>query len=146
MSFQYVYPQRPQRIKIMELMKLGKFQQSWVDALRSGSYQQGYNYLSQKEGSNQKYCPMGVLCDLFRAELTERFQTTDDDITVAEFNGETRELPKHIVDKLSLYNGIGTAWLDDTTLTEINDSKNYTFDDIADLIENRADDFFLVSA
>jgi hypothetical protein len=35
--------------------------QLWVDALRSGKYQQGTGHL-RREGN---YCPLGVLCDLY---------------------------------------------------------------------------------
>jgi hypothetical protein len=32
----------------------------WIEALRSGEYQQGQNYLS----NNGKYCCLGVLCEV----------------------------------------------------------------------------------
>ena len=128
-------------------MKLGKLQQNWVDALRSGNYQQGYNYLSQRDGSNQKYCCLGVLCDLFSTELielTEGVQTAEDDIKVTNFNGEAEVLPKHLVNKLMLRNDIG-IYSDEKSLTDINDSGHHDFADIADLIIEKADDLFLES-
>ena len=45
----------------------------WVDALRSGKYQQGFGALKTKAGG---YCCLGVLCD---AVLTPRGMVSRDD-------------------------------------------------------------------
>lgn len=37
----------------------------WVEALRSGKYKQGKKSLRSREGD--KYCCLGVLCDLYAA-------------------------------------------------------------------------------
>lgn len=36
----------------------------WLNALRSGEYQQGTGKLKQTYGGDQRYCCLGVLCDL----------------------------------------------------------------------------------
>lgn len=40
----------------------------WIEALRSGEYQQGTNWLKSTEQGNDSYCCLGVLCELFRVE------------------------------------------------------------------------------
>lgn len=41
-----------------------KARRLWVKALRSGEYKQGYGYLHYKRGGKDKFCCLGVLCDL----------------------------------------------------------------------------------
>ena len=44
--------------------------EKWVAALRSGEYQQGINSLR----SNQGFCCLGVLCDLYAKEHNENWE------------------------------------------------------------------------
>ncbi len=38
----------------------------WLQALRSGEYEQGLQRLRSEVGTHVSYCCMGVLCDLYR--------------------------------------------------------------------------------
>lgn len=43
----------------------------WIEALRSGKYRQGDTYLCQsddKSFQNERYCCLGVLCDIRQYE------------------------------------------------------------------------------
>lgn len=40
----------------------------WLEALRSGEYQQGREALLKVHSYGQRYCCLGVLCDLYRKE------------------------------------------------------------------------------
>lgn len=39
----------------------------WVKALRSGKYKQGKNYLRRQTPEGDRYCCLGVLCEIERA-------------------------------------------------------------------------------
>jgi hypothetical protein len=41
----------------------------WVDALRSGEYEQGQECLKREEESGAKHCCLGVLCELYEKEV-----------------------------------------------------------------------------
>ena len=45
-----------------------EIKQKWIDALKSGEYQQGRERLKTKDG---KYCCLGVLCDIYSKETGE---------------------------------------------------------------------------
>jgi hypothetical protein len=50
-----------------------EIKQMWVDALLSGEYQQGYNYLASEFQGKVHYCCLGVLCDLaYKHHATNR--------------------------------------------------------------------------
>lgn len=42
--------------------------EKWLTALRSGEYKQGKQRLVVTNSDNQKYCCLGVLCDLYNKE------------------------------------------------------------------------------
>ena len=45
-----------------------EFKKKWVEALRSGKYEQGRTYLRSMEN---RYCCLGVACDLFNPKAWE---------------------------------------------------------------------------
>ena len=100
----------------------------WVDALRSGKYQQTQGYLHTKSG----FCCLGVACDVYQAEVG--------DLTVAclynniiSYDSYTAYLPSKVKNWLGLttsfgdYNARSLALDNDTGLT---------FAVIANLIES----------
>lgn len=92
-----------------------ELKQRWVEALRSGRYQQGRGYL-RKDG---KYCCLGVLCDVVDS-------TGWDGDT---FNERFSLLPYELKQRLNISNAV------EDKLTDMNDSGDYTFNEIADWIE-----------
>lgn len=112
----------------MDKQPLGPNQQKWVDALRSGKYNQGYRVLQNGNG----YCCLGVACD------------------VAKNNGIKVELDiNKNISGFNLEFQIDTMkWLDirtsrgqmyhDVSLVSMNDEDKYTFNQIANAIEDNA--------
>lgn len=119
--------------------------QKWVEALRSGKYKQSIGALRK----DNKYCCLGVLCDLYRKEKGEgRWKIWKEDGLMAEFHdavGKTdfMGLTPHVAEwaglplspyipknrKLVFVSKKSTPYL-----SEINDS-GATFSEIADLID-----------
>jgi hypothetical protein len=51
----------------------------WIDALRSGDYEQGKNYLCNRNGSGgREWCCLGVLTDLYQKETNNKLIATGD--------------------------------------------------------------------
>ena len=110
----------------------------WVEALRSGEYKQGKYYL--KNGDD--FCCLGVLCDLHRKEFGGKWEAgtlvTGLHNHIAGTYAEDASFPSKEVlewaggpiDYLLLSRG-------QTATTAINDGLEYTFTQIADLIEEQ---------
>lgn len=106
----------------------------WVAALRSGEYQQGTGALK----SDDKYCCLGVLCDIFAKE-TGKDWTALKDSPVMEFDGATG-LPPNAVSEwagLQTMNPIVLEGTIATTLSNMNDGLGASFQTIARLIEEQ---------
>jgi hypothetical protein len=98
--------------------------ETWAKALRSGEYQQVQNMLQTENG----HCCLGVACELFIPK------------------------PNQLRDKFGLLSGAVPGWqylvpnwlrtididfheMTGTKLVSLNDSMNFTFDEIADCLE-----------
>lgn len=95
--------------------------QQWTNALRSGKYLQGRSRLQ----FDNRFCCLGVACKIFApnyerkyGELAGAFPTTD--------RGAPFWLARISND---LYQKIGQSFV------ELNDNLDYSFDEIADIIE-----------
>ena len=106
----------------------------WIEALRSGEYEQGICSLRK----DNKYCCLGVLCDLYGKENDTPWVKY---VSEEEFRflGHNKWLPKEVRDwagvdynRVSLPKCIG----DRTDLVQLNDS-GCSFDYIADVIEEQ---------
>ena len=104
---------------------------AWVSALRSGEYEQG---AGQLRGSDDKFCCLGVLCDL--AEKAGIVQARPFD-NCWDYGGATGYTPAVVKDWAGLPgDGDGDGILEiERTLAEMNDSGNDGFAAIADRIE-----------
>lgn len=118
----------------------------WVDALRSGKYQQGFGSLKTKAGG---YCCLGVLCD---AVLTpEGIVSPADWKDRVDLSGIDTD--KYAEDGSTLRDAIGMSEGTEAKLIGMNDGKmhidayglehrnnSYTFDAIAEYIEQHLGD------
>lgn len=97
--------------------------QAWIDALRSGTYQQGHQTLHNI--AENTYCCLGVLCDLY---LKEQGKVWDEEYSKLEV------LPREV----QLWSGLNwpNPTIDGYSLLAFNDYFGYTFYAIADLIED----------
>lgn len=115
-------------------------QDQWVAALRSGEYEQGRGALRTGNG---QYCCLGVLCDLadregvvsrvdIEAGLGTKYDDCDSDLpdSVRAWAGIGLARNSPVVDV-----GSGSV-----TLTYLNDMVDYTFNAIADLIEEQGEE------
>jgi len=71
--FLYLYcPLNKEIMKTKEFKLEKEFAQKWVDALKSGKYQQGEGYLEDSDG---QYCCLGVACRMNhpRVDLKHKF-------------------------------------------------------------------------
>ena len=132
----------------------------WLTALRSGDYAQGKGAL--RRAQDDTYCCLGVLCDVMAQEgkgewiaegsspddyflfVTDGFDKSMDIFAAAnEGHSETAGLPYKLADALGLDTAGrmpegafvdtqgGNAW----SLVGLNDSADYTFEEIADVID-----------
>lgn len=98
----------------------------WTEALRSGEYQQGIRFLN-KDG---RFCCLGVLCEVSGVHKKRH----PDGETMYE--GWTCILPGSMVEAAGLCSNLGDLGLNGSpSLTELNDSNDFTFDEIADVID-----------
>ena len=118
----------------------------WVAALRSGEYQQTYGRLRREEefmaavpenNEPRGHCCLGVLCELAVEEGAAFGYLADDVYLPAEVwtwagtdgNNPVLSFPVEESPFVGLTGGL--------QLTELNDSKEWSFERIADLIEER---------
>ena len=97
----------------------------WVEALRSGEYEQGKHFL-EKDG---KFCCLGVLCKIEGHYYEE---------------GKSQILPEALRYKIGIKSSIGEYSLPNeefNSLTELNDN-GYDFESIANFIEKNEDELF----
>jgi len=136
--------------------------EKWVEALRSGDYEQGEGALRQKDKKNgsNKYCCLGVLCDIVEEEVEGGWRTWSDvTYQFAAYNADeesydsAREnksvefLPRFVREHAGLESGEPDVLVNDAsgerkmtaTLTALNDGLDkfgqHSFDEIADAIE-----------
>lgn len=122
----------------------------WIEALRSGKYRQGKGALAMKDKSKHAtYCCLGVACLI--NGLEKKFNKLTGEFT---FDDETSILPDSIAQLLgadgrdmrvpvtplildiALKNGKAiTSNKEDVALSGLNDDSNFTFRQIADVLE-----------
>jgi len=119
-----------------------KIKADWVAALRSGKYAQTTGQLKDVEANGPAYCCLGVLCDIVGAKWDEDGRATYKD-------GESSGLLPRTVAKAVGFDADDDyancqevdpcVWMgqEKMTLSELNDSGDYTFAQIADIIEEQ---------
>jgi hypothetical protein len=105
-----------------------QIKQKWVDALRSGDYQQGQCGLRTNSG----FCCLGVLCDLYGKENNVEWKPSRYYNNVYMFQDSPTCLPLSVVEWAGVEND--NPEICETSLAELNDAGT-TFNEIADLIE-----------
>lgn len=121
--------------------------QKWIDALRSGKYEQG----SEKLRSVTGYCCLGVLCDLYAQEHDTEWEFRGYDETNLQpkdywyFGEQSEFLPEFVMEwagvslncpvvKIDVEEDDEDPWFYNEGLADLNDS-GYTFNDLSKLIE-----------
>jgi len=124
--------------------------QKWIDALRSGKYDQG----SEKLRSVQGYCCLGVLCDLYSQEQDSEWEFRGIAETNLQpqdywyFDGESEFLPESVKEWAGLpaknpsvrvdvtEDEDDDDWFYNEEIANLNDS-GYTFNELSKLIEQQ---------
>jgi hypothetical protein len=102
-------------------------QEKWVAALRSGEYKQTREILRDEEG----FCCLGVLTDLYIQENGLEWGS-DPDRSVYTFDDE-EEIPPSVVREWAGMQNWETSC--GYLYYQLNDVENYSFEQIADIIE-----------
>jgi hypothetical protein len=116
--------------------------EKWIKALRSGDYKQGSDVLHNT--SNNTYCCLGVLCDIYQQE-GNKFNSVSEGIWGVEtddglenlyatcFDGRCDVLPEVVMKWADISCASGS--FDGSNLAAMNDDDGYTFGEIATIIE-----------
>ena len=113
----------------------------WVEALRSGKYEQGSGLL--REGNY--YCCIGVACEVAKIPFTK----SSKDLYRYGEEENTDMAPDEAQEYYGLASEDGSLTLENTerytSLTILNDQERWSFEDIADLIEKEPKGLFVDS-
>lgn len=122
-----------------------ELKQRWVEALRSGKYEQGIHYLKLDANGTSQYCCLGVLCEIAGKKLVpggkEEHGATGDEVQVYGVRVKTEsglystatQIPaSKTLEQLGLNSNVATS------LAEINDDGT-NFEEIAKYIEATED-------
>ena len=101
--------------------------EKWLNALRSGDYQQTRQYLHKEDG----FCCLGVLCDLYIKENNEEWKI---DECGDYFYEQYKYPPLSVIEWSGLVSTNPIVCNGETSLGYLNDNGS-TFNEIADLIE-----------
>lgn len=101
----------------------------WLDALRSGRYEQGTGWLHYEEDHTHKFCCLGVLCELAVAEGI--IPPGGPDSTVWDYDGRDCYLPPVVAEWADIDS---TGRIKGYSLADMNDEGS-SFAEIADVIE-----------
>ena len=107
-----------------------QIKQKWVDALRSGEYQQTQRRLHDENG----FCCLGVLCDLYGKENNVEWQHNEVDDYFYGNHGFI--LPSSVVEWSGIADSNPLVNGGINTLSELND-RGFTFNEIAYVIEEQ---------
>ena len=124
--------------------------QKWIDALRSGKYEQG----SEKLRSVQGYCCLGVLCDLYSQEQDAEWEfrgITETNLQPQDywyFEDQSEFLPDSVKEWAGLPVGNPAVRVDVTEADDENDwfytdeianlnDSGYTFNELSNVIEQQ---------
>lgn len=116
-----------------------EIKEKWVKALRSGEYKQGSSALRTVIHNDERFCCLGVLCDLYSIEHKKDEWSLKEGGGSYNHNGSGGYPSQKVLDWAGLYCSAGdfvTIGDDNETLASMNDL-GYTFKEIATAIEEQ---------
>lgn len=129
--------------------ELGPNQTKWLEALESGEYQQGTEILCRITDQGNKYCCLGVACELFATELVSILNCENPSkygiVEVKGWGEYITTAPISVINALALKNGIGAPRVSESeipALTIMNDVFGMSFKEIASEIRKSPSAWF----
>lgn len=111
----------------------------WVAALRSGNYEQGFNFLHY----GKAYCSLGVACETYMMVTGLPLETETSQEGITFYEGNQHRLPSMVQGWLGLTTSTGIYGHNSGyTLTYDNDIRRLSFQKIADIIESEPEGLF----
>jgi len=110
----------------------------WLEALRSGEYEQGYDGYLEYEG---KYCCLGVGCMALGVKASVKQASPGVFVTGFGVEEDYLSAPTEFMDAVGLATPSG-EYKDEGMLTSDNDDYNLSFSEIADIIESEPEGLF----
>jgi len=111
-------------------------QESWIQALESGKYNQGNSVLNR----DNNFCCLGVACDLHKENLTV---TQPSEAKAVWYDGDNCYAPEYIVGKLGLIDNVGESNdVDLKSLTVLND-EGKSFAEIAEILRSNPECYLI---
>ena len=115
----------------------------WVEALKSGEYKQGTEYLC----ADGQYCCLGVLCDLYVKNVDEDLPIVEkfkgeSEVMITYYNHDSEVLPDVVQEWAGMATDTG-KYLSDTLCESslaIDNDNGATFEELADVIAKSFDD------
>jgi hypothetical protein len=107
-----------------------QIKQKWVSALRSSDYQQTKGRLRKED----KFCCLGVLCDLYGKENNKEWQHNE--VIGYFYENHSFSLPSSVVEWSGIADSNPLVNDEIGTLSGLND-RGSTFNEIADVIEEQ---------
>ena len=118
--------------------------EKWVEALRSGKFNQGRNYLKRTTGEEATHCCLGVLCELHNELNEETIEESSmwlgevgNKDSIHTFDGATGALSITVQHWAGIKTDNGSVG--GYCLTTMNDDAENSFAEIADFIEKNID-------
>jgi hypothetical protein len=115
----------------------------WVEALRSGEFKQTTSHLTAEVDGELHCCCLGVACEIIRRVEGEHVLTREVSHEHVRYDEQGSVLPVVVQKWLGFATSVGEYGpkqighsFRDYALSSDNDSRNYTFDQIADVIES----------
>lgn len=122
------------------MFELGPKQKTWIAALRSGKYKQGKAKLCTIDADGNKcYCCLGVANDVLELGILQTsayLYNAYKELGLKDYDGEFINI--------NMLHPSRAGFV--SSLAELNDSLNYTFEQIADYIEQNPENVFSHSA
>lgn len=106
-----------------------KFKKKWVAALRSGKYAQGQKALCTPGKNFDRFCCLGVACDLLDDKAWREDSDGGIDFRSKKWGMDNTELPYGVLVHIEL------SYESEQKLIKMNDSDNRSFKYIANYIE-----------
>ncbi len=118
----------------------------WVNDLRHGGHEQIQGELCSldSDGNVVGYCCLGVACELYQEHVGGLNVNNNEGAQRRSYDGAPSVLPRTVADWLGLC-GVSGEYQDDDVygdacdLAELNDDMGWSFEKIADLIEQEPD-------